>query len=238
MALTKCCCCIPLRAGAFIIGLWFLIVNGFEAVSGFLGRNTVISYASQSSAAIFWAEIALSLLIAVGGLFGLIGSCCASRGFITAFSIITWISCLISIVKHVGAVVLIAIHRNEIVDECTKTGLVALSSSSVTLSSNGTWTNGNSTYSPVLHEGTINSPNLTSNSTAPPSRADCEKDVEIFLIVTAVVIIFIELMQIYFASVVGAYATKLRTETRHHKLRDQQIKDWDEAQMPMKDSVY
>ncbi|RUP45546.1 hypothetical protein BC936DRAFT_148031, partial [Jimgerdemannia flammicorona] len=192
MALTKCCCCIPLRAGAFIIALWFLVVNGFEAISGFIGRNTIISYAGQTSVTIYWVQVGLSVLIAVGGLFGLIGSCCASRGFIAAFSIITWISCSISIFKHVGALILMVIHRNEIVDECTQNGF--------SLNGNSTWTNGNATYSPVIRPNTLNnSTNLTEflNGTSTPlTRADCQKSVEIVLIVAGVLILFVELLQV------------------------------------------
>lgn len=228
MPMKKCCLCIPLRAGTFLIALWFFIIAGFEAITGFLGRNAVLSYVSQTNIVIFWIEESLAILVALSGLVGIIGTCSASRRFIRIFSIVIWISCVISIIQHVSSLVIVSLNRQIIIDECAATGKLDVSPAEVT-----------SLYTPINRNNSLSIQADSSSGFSPNSSsafASCTKEVEIFVIVAAVVILVIQFLQFYFATVVGSYAAKLTSQPKHTKLMNQQ--EWDEQQMPMRESVY
>jgi len=223
--MKKCCLCIPLRAGTFLIALWFFAFSGFEAITGFLGRNAILSYVSQTNIAIFWVEECLAIVVALGGLVGIIGSCFASRGFVRAFSIITWINCVISIIQHVSSLVVVGLNRQNLIDECVSTGKFDVSPAEVT-----------SFYTPINRNITLSSSNTTGVSPNSASYETCQKEVEVFFIAAAIIILVIQFIQFYFATVVASYAAKLTFQPRHTKLMNQQ--DWDDQQMPMRESVY
>ncbi|KAH8553981.1 hypothetical protein BGW37DRAFT_483035 [Umbelopsis sp. PMI_123] len=222
MRLEQCCCCIPLRAGTFIIALWFFVTNLFETTSGFLGRNSIFAYASQSSKAIFIIQQIFTLLIAAGGLFGMIGSCVASRKFAKIFSITVWTACALSIIKYLLALILIATHRENVIESCEATGFVSMThpESSIT----ATFTS-SPYYHPVSYPGTLNASSM--------SYDECSQAVKVMLITFGVVVFIIQIVQIYFASVVSAYSSRLRNGARHHRLHDQQIKDFEESRYQM-----
>ncbi|CAM0138987.1 hypothetical protein VKS41_008548 [Umbelopsis sp. WA50703] len=222
MRLEQCCCCIPLRAGTFIIALWFFVVNLFEATSGFLGRNSIFAYASQTSRAVFIVQQLLTLLIACGGLFGMVGSCLASRKFAKIFSITVWTACGLSILKYLISLILIATHRDNIIASCEATGFVSMSNPQTSIGNTFT---SSPYYHPVKYPGTLNANSM--------SYGDCEQAVKVMLITFGVIVFVIQVVQIYFASVVSAYASRLRNGARHHRLHDQQIKDFEESRYQM-----
>jgi len=222
--MKKCCLCIPLRAATFLIALWFFVISSFEAITGFLGRNAILSYVSQTNVVIFWVEESLAILVALGGLVGIIGSCFASRSFLRAFSIITWINCVISIIQHVSSLVVVGLNRQNLIDECVSTGKFDVSPAEVT-----------SFYTAISRNSTLG--NTTAASPNGSTGYDaCKKEVEVFFIAAAVVILVIQFLQFYFATVVASYAAKLTFLPKHTKLMNQQ--DWDDQQMPMRESVY
>jgi hypothetical protein len=230
--MKKCCFCIPLRAGTFLIALWFFVFSSFEAITGFLGRNAILSYVSQTNKSLFWIEESLAVVVALGGLVGIIGTCFATRGFIRAFSIVTWINCVFSVIQHVSSLIVVGVNRQNLINECslTLTGKFDASPAEVT-----------PLYTPIMRNHTLGA-QPDSNSTiggSPDSNsvyATCAKEVEIFLIVAAVVVVVVQFIQFYFGMVVAAYAAKLTSQPKHTKLMMPQ--EWDEQRMPMRESVY
>jgi len=222
MSMKKCCLCIPLRAGTFLVALWFFVTSSFEAITGFLGRNAILSYVSQTNNIIFWVEESLTIVVALGGLVGIIGSCFATRGFVRAFSIITWIICIVSVIQHVSSLIVVGMNRQNLISECSETGKFDASPAEVT-----------PLYTPIIRNHTLSpQPNSDGNTI----YATCAKEVEIFIIVASVVVVVIQFIQFYFGMVVTAYAAKLTSQPKHTKLMMHQ--EWDEQQLPMRESVY
>ncbi|KAL1934419.1 hypothetical protein VTP01DRAFT_6601 [Rhizomucor pusillus] len=223
LGLDKCCCFLPLRLGTFIIALWFFVVYLFDAVTGFLGSNAVTVYSGQTAKAWYYIGLLFTVIICVGGLFGILGSCFANRTFAKIFSIIVWVNCVLSIIKYVVSLIIMCVHRDEMVKSCQRSGFVGFGNSQVSL--DPAILSDSPYYTPVRYPGTLNA-----NAA---SAADCEESVKSFLIAFGVVIFFVELLQIYFASVVSNYASRLRNGARHHRLHDQQIKDFEESRYHM-----
>ncbi|KAI7867192.1 hypothetical protein BDF14DRAFT_1918268 [Spinellus fusiger] len=222
LGMEKCCGFIPLRLGTFIISLWFFVIYLLDAVTGFLGVNAEIVYSGQTAKVWYYVDLVFTLLVCVGGLLGIIGSCVASRGFAKVFSVVVWINCLLSVIKYLVSLVLMASYRDDLVRSCTRSGFVGFSNAQtpmiVTLSDSPY-------YAPVKYPGTLNA-----HAT---DASQCQSSVQTFLITFGVVIFAVEIVQIYFASVVSTYASRLRNGARHHKLHDQQIKDFEESQYHM-----
>ncbi|KAI8149888.1 hypothetical protein BJV82DRAFT_585104 [Fennellomyces sp. T-0311] len=223
LGMDKCCCFIPLRLGTFIIALWFFVVYLFDAVTGFMGSNAVTIYSGQSAKAWYYIGLLLTVIICVGGFFGVIGSLFASRRFAKAFSIIAWINCVLSIVKYVISLALMAVNRDDLVRSCQRSGFVGFDNNQVPLSP--TVLSESTYYSPVRYPGTLNA-----HAT---SLEDCQSIIKTFLIAYGVVIFIVLLLQIYFAKVVTNYSSRLRNGARHHRLHDQQIKDFEESRYHM-----
>jgi len=181
-------------------------------------------YVIQTSVTIFWVEVSLSLLVALGGLVGIIGSCFASRRFVRAFSIITWINCVISIIQHISSLIIVGLNRQSLINECIVTGKLDISPAEV-----------NSFYTPINR----NAPSNNTTAVSPNDNVNydnCWKEVEVFFVVAAVAVLFVLFLQFYFATVVASYSAKLTFHPKHTKLMNQQ--DWDEQHMPMRESVY
>ncbi|KAI9494366.1 hypothetical protein BDB00DRAFT_818887 [Zychaea mexicana] len=223
LGMDKCCCFIPLRLGTFLIALWFFVVYLLDAVTGFLGSNAVTIYSGQSAKAWYYIGLLLTVIICVGGFFGIIGSLFASRKFAKAFSIIAWISCALSIIKYLISLILMVVYRDTMIQSCKRSGFVGFDNTQVPLSPAAL--SDSSYYAPVRYPGTLNA-----NAT---SQEDCEATIKTFLIAYGVVIFVVEVIQIYFAKVVTNYSSRLRNGARHHRLHDQQIKDFEESRYHM-----
>ncbi|KAK4518186.1 uncharacterized protein ATC70_001537 [Mucor velutinosus] len=223
LALEKCCCFIPLRMGTFIIALWFFIAYLFDAVTGFLGINSIIVYSGQTAKAWYYINLLFTVLVFVGGLSGIIGSIFAQRKSARFFSIVVWVCCALSFIKYVISLVLMVVYRQNMINTCIRSGIVGFGNSQIGLGP--TTISTNSYYSPVKYPNTMNA-----HAT---SAEDCEHSIKMLIILWGVLIFIVQMVQIYFASVVGAYATRLRSGARHHRLHDQQIKDFEESRFHM-----
>lgn len=223
LGLEKCCCFIPLRMGAFIIALWFFVAYLFDAVTGFLGINAIMVYSGQTAKAWYYINLIFTILVLVGGLFGIIGSLFAQRKSAKFFSIIVWICCLLSFIKYIISLVLMIVYRQNMVDTCIRSGLVGLGNAQAGLTA--TTVSTGSYYTPVRYPNTMNS--------FATSQEDCEQSVKLLIILWGAVIFVVQLLQVYFASVVSAYANRLKSGARHHRLHDQQIKDFEESRFHM-----
>ncbi|KAI8076442.1 uncharacterized protein B0P05DRAFT_545878 [Gilbertella persicaria] len=223
LALEKCCCFIPLRLGTFFIAIWFCAVYLLYTASGFLAFNPIVVYSGQVARPWYYINLLFSVFICIGGLCGIIGSTFASRRFSKAFSIIAWINVALSILIYVISLALICVHRQDVIDSCRVVGFVSINNSrhemTVSKPSDQTY------YSPVHYTGLLTEHAAT--------EAQCSAMTKTFIIAFGVVVFIVQLIQIYFASVVGAYAARLRSGARHHRLHDQQIKDFEESRFHM-----
>ncbi|KAI9310289.1 hypothetical protein BX666DRAFT_2021713 [Dichotomocladium elegans] len=223
LGMDKCCCLIPLRLGTFIIALWFFIIYLIDVVTGFMGSNAVTIYSGQAAKAWYYIGMIFAVVICVGGLFGILGSLFASRKFAKTFSVVAWTCCVLSIAKYLVSLIIMVVHRDELMKSCRRSGFVGFNNNNVPLSQ--AVLTDSSYYSPVRYPGTLNA-----NAT---SAEQCQSSVQTFLVAFGVVIFLIEVLQIYFAKVVTNYASRLRNGARHHRLHDQQIKDFEESRYHM-----
>ncbi|ORX58246.1 hypothetical protein DM01DRAFT_1366365 [Hesseltinella vesiculosa] len=219
----KCCCFIPLRLGTFLIALWFTAIYLIDATTGFLGINAATIYSGQAARPWYYIDLLFTVIVCLGGVVGMFGSCFASRKFAKAFTVIVWVNCTLSVMKYVICLALMISHRDSMVNACMRSGFIGISNAQnsiepVVLSES-------SYYAPVRYPGTLNA-----NA---GSEASCEEAVKLYLIVFGAVSGVFQLLQFYFASVVSAYASRLRNGARHHRLHDQQIKDFEESRYHM-----
>ncbi|KAG2211810.1 hypothetical protein INT47_004496 [Mucor saturninus] len=223
LALEKCCCFIPLRLGAFVIALWFFVVYLFDAITGFLGINAIVVYSGQTAKAWYYINLLFTVLVFLGGLSGIIGSVFAQRRSAKFFSIVVWVCCVLSFFKYIISLVLMIVYRQNMMNTCIRSGLVGIGNSQSGLVP--TTISTGSYYTPVRYPDTMNS-----FATDPE---DCERSIKLMIILWGAIIFAIQVLQIYFASVVNAYASRLKSGARHHRLHDQQIKDFEESRFHM-----
>ncbi|KAG0171328.1 hypothetical protein DFQ28_003862 [Apophysomyces sp. BC1034] len=183
----------------------------------------VVVYSGQSAKAWYYIDLLFTVLVCLGGLFGILGSCFASRKFAKVFSVVVWVNCILSIVKYLVSLVLMVLFREGMVHSCQRSGFAGFSNAQATMSP--AVISDSPYYAPVKYPNTLNSNAMT--------MEDCEASVKTFLISYGVIIFLVEMLQIYFASVVSAYASRLRNGARHHRLHDQQIKDFEESRYHM-----
>ncbi|KAF7731579.1 hypothetical protein EC973_009343 [Apophysomyces ossiformis] len=115
------------------------------------------------------------------------------------------------------------LFRDGMVRSCLRSGFAGFSNAQTSMSP--AVISDSPYYAPVRYPNTLNSNAM--------SLEECQASVKVFLITYGVVIFLVEMLQIYFASVVSAYASRLRNGARHHRLHDQQIKDFEESRYHM-----
>ncbi|KAI9359411.1 hypothetical protein BD770DRAFT_342737 [Pilaira anomala] len=223
LGLEKCCCLIPLRLGTFFIAIWFFAIYLFYSATGFVGVNAIVFYSGQAARPWYYINLIFTVFICVGGLCGIVGSLCASRRFSKAFSVIVWISCILSMVVYVISLVLMAINSDNVIESCMVIGFVGVQNVQRNISP--VHISQTEYYTPVKYPGL-----LTEHA---GSEADCARMLKTFTILFGVIIFIVQLVQIYFAYVVSAYAKRLSNGARHHRLHAQQIKDFEESRYHM-----
>ncbi|KAI8060534.1 hypothetical protein BC940DRAFT_263663 [Gongronella butleri] len=223
VGLEKCCCFIPLRFGTFLIAFWFAAVYLIDTTTGFLGINAATVYSGQAARPWYYIDLLFTVIICLGGVVGMFGSCFSSRKFAKAFTVIVWVNCTLSVIKYVICMALMVTHRDAMAAACHRSGFVGISNAQPSVEP--VILSDSPYYAPVRYPGTLNA-----NSA---SLASCEDTVKTFLIAFGVTIAVIQFLQFYFASVVSAYASRLRNGARHHRLHDQQIKDFEESRYHM-----
>jgi hypothetical protein len=109
------------------------------------------------------------------------------------------------------------------INTCIRSGFVSLNNAQRNLGVSTISTG--SYYTPVHYPNT-----LTANAA---SEEECEHSVKMLIILWGVLIFVVQVVQIYFATVVSTYAKRLQSGARHHRLHDQQIKDFEESRFHM-----
>ncbi|KAI8876283.1 hypothetical protein K501DRAFT_200740, partial [Backusella circina FSU 941] len=191
--------------------------------TGFVGINASVFYSGQKSIAWYYIGLLFSIFVCVGGLLGVIGSCTRSRSFAKAFSVIVWINCLLSALIYVISLILMATNSPHSIESCRVIGFVDSHNphkdvTPVQLSTS-------EFYTPVKYAGL-----LTEHA---ESESNCAHMTKLFTITFGVVVFVVQLVQIYFAYIVNAYAKRLSNGARHHRLHAQQIKDFEESRYHM-----
>jgi len=207
MIVDKCCCCIPLRGGVFIIALLMLFGNIAEVGILFLRREQVMTWFgiySSSVAIVFWISVIISALYGAASLFGVIGAAIANRAMVLIFAMVNWIFTILSLLISTALWIYIMVKRQDIEVACTD------AINGATAGANST---GGGLYQPIYGSAA----NATSAS-APETCAGAIKWMSIWL---GVVVFCGNLFALYFASVVSAYASRLkRFFNNHTKLHD------------------
>ncbi|KAI9025910.1 hypothetical protein CLU79DRAFT_743695 [Phycomyces nitens] len=224
LGMEKCCCFVPLRSGALIISIWFFIVYSFDIIACFTRVNAFALYAAQS--AWIWLDIylILSFFAVISGLIGVFGLCLASNPrFVEGLSKVVWVSCLLSFLKSIVSLGLILAHRDTITRTCLRSGIISYSNPMELLQP------ANITespfYSPVNYPRTLNAHAEDLN--------ECQTGIKHLINLFIVLVVLFSLLQIYFGFVVRAYAGRLTKGARHHRLHDQQIKDFEDSRNHM-----
>ncbi|CAO3587291.1 unnamed protein product [Absidia cylindrospora] len=151
------------------------------------------------------------------------GSCFSSRKFAKIFSVVVWVNCTLSMLKYVICLALMISHKYDMSRSCLRSGFISFGNSQTSIEP--VIIPDSPYYSPVRYPGTLNA-----NAA---SQEDCDASIKTFLITFGVVVFVIQVLQFYFATVVSAYASRLRNGARHHRLHDQQIKEFEDARYHM-----
>ncbi|KAI9256871.1 hypothetical protein BY458DRAFT_519100 [Sporodiniella umbellata] len=224
MTPEKCCCFIPLRLGSFIVALWFFVAYFIDAITGFLGMNAVVIYSGQTTKAWYYINSLFTVLVLAGGFSGVIGTAFAQKRFARLFNFVVWTCCVLSFVKYITSLALMIVYRQNMVNTCIRSGFVGFNNAQTGLTASPSISTG-SYYSPVKYPNTLNA-NATSSS-------ECEQAVKSLIIAWGTIIFIVQLLQLYFATIVNSYSNRLNNGTRHHRLHDQQIKDFEESRFHM-----
>ncbi|KAG1440655.1 hypothetical protein G6F56_011830 [Rhizopus delemar] len=148
---------------------------------------------------VFWTCVAIIGLYSISSLFGVIGGITQNRSMINIFRFLYWIMATLILISSFAAWITVLIKRDDIVTGCQQY-LLGLNS------------NSSSYYSPVnLPNGTISL-----------HKEDCVSATKHLLIIGGIAVFLGNFVQIYFASTINAYATRLKSvgTTEHHKLRN------------------
>ncbi|KAI9481301.1 MAG: hypothetical protein EXX96DRAFT_480068 [Benjaminiella poitrasii] len=223
--LEKCCCLIPLRLGTFFIAIWFFAIYLIYSATGFLGVNAIVFYSGQAATPWYYISMLFSVFICLGGFCGIIVSCFASRKFAKVFSVIVWINVDLSILVYLISLILIAVNKNHLASSCQVVGFVGIGNPQQDIAPVQLH-NEHSYYSPVRYY-----PGLRTEHAA--DQETCARIMRDFIILFGCLAFVIQLIQIYFAYVVSAYAKRLSNGARHHRLHDQQIKEFEETRYHM-----
>ncbi|KAI9310612.1 hypothetical protein BX666DRAFT_1869498 [Dichotomocladium elegans] len=117
--LNKCCCCIPLRAGVFIISLLSLVREDCQF------KHTSLTFAALHSIAHgvnmtvpFYVFIAISSVLVLFSIFGLVGAMAQKRGFVQAFRVMYWIYTILAFIATFAVYIALLVKRADVQSAC------------------------------------------------------------------------------------------------------------------------
>ncbi|KAI9347849.1 hypothetical protein BD770DRAFT_395456 [Pilaira anomala] len=207
MGLNNCCFCIPLRTGVTTIAVISSAFYVAILIWLITGRNVVYSFPqSELSAAlgVFWTSVSVVGVYAVSSLFGVIGGITQNRNMVNIFKYLYVIMATLILVSSLGIWIAMMVKKSSIVTGCEDYLTTEMSKTS----------SSTSYYSPVT----------LPNGTNKVHQDECEAATKQLLIVSGVIILIGNFVQVYFASTINAYACRLKSSggrsAQHHKLRD------------------
>ncbi|KAI9303640.1 hypothetical protein BJ944DRAFT_268049 [Cunninghamella echinulata] len=193
MGNNTCCCCIPIRAGVLFIATLSTAFYLALTIWSFIGEQKYVTTTElQLPKIIFWVFVSLFILYAISSLFGMVGAVAKNRAMINIFKGVYWLMAIIGLVVSVGIWIALLVKRDDFSSLC------------------------NDIYQ---HPADYNLPD---NLPIQPSQAAelCGTTTRNLLIITGVCTLVGNFIQIYFACVISAYATRLRRTNQHEKLRN------------------
>ncbi|GBB84394.1 hypothetical protein RclHR1_00110027 [Rhizophagus clarus] len=128
MAINKCCCCIPLRAGVIIISIIWLLVGAYQTIRGIINLvslpgtdgNGIFSVGLfQNLRAFIIITIVLYALVTIGAAFGLFVVICANKSrMLLIYSKIAYCIAAIQIISNILDIIAIALFNKEMEKIC------------------------------------------------------------------------------------------------------------------------
>ncbi|ORZ23059.1 hypothetical protein BCR42DRAFT_403888 [Absidia repens] len=193
MANNTCCCCIPIRAGVLIIAT--LSAAFYIVILVGLGINkeslTSAEYGNRSSIS-YWVLFSISILYALSSLFGIVGGVAKNRAMTNIFRVLYWIMAILSLILSVGLWIAAMVYRDDSVAIC----------------------------SDILQNPAKYGASLDTTFTKSEADSTCSTSMRNVLIISGVCVVIGNLIQLYFACAISAYATRLRRTNQHEKLRN------------------
>ncbi|CAO3597283.1 unnamed protein product [Absidia cylindrospora] len=193
MANNTCCCCIPIRAGVLIIATLsaaFYIV--LLVTLGIKKESLTSAEYGDRSAISYWVLFSISILYALSSLFGIVGGVAKNRAMTNIFRVLYWIMAILSLILSVGLWIAAMVYRDDSVAVC----------------------------SDILQNPGKYGATLDTTFTKPEADSTCSNSMRNVLIISGVCVVIGNLIQLYFACAISAYATRLRRTNQHEKLRN------------------
>jgi len=203
MAMDKCCCCIPLRGGVFVIALLTLLGNIGGIVYLVVRRDYLMhpfQAFSNTFVISFWVALTITALYAAASLFGVIGTGLANRAMVLIFSMINWIFVVFTLLAYTALWIYIMVKKSEITNIC-----------STTL---------NGAAGDAIASNPIYTPLFGSTANAVSSIDACNETIKWVSISLGIFVLVGGFISVYFASVVGGYAARLKRFNNHTKLQN------------------
>ncbi|KAI8078833.1 uncharacterized protein BX664DRAFT_342823 [Halteromyces radiatus] len=194
MANNTCCCCIPIRAGVLIIATLSALFYIATLVCLLVGKGSLLNPEYSERIIIgYWILFGLSILYTLSSIFGIVGGLAKNRGMTNIFKVLYWLMAILMLILSVGLWIASMVNRDETVAVCSDI---------------------------LQHPGTYNGELTTYNY--PKAQADeiCSSSMRNLLIGMGIGVFVGNLIQLYFACVISAYATRLRRTNQHERLRN------------------
>ncbi|KAI9281124.1 hypothetical protein BY458DRAFT_264993 [Sporodiniella umbellata] len=197
MGLNNCCFCIPLRTGVTSIAVISFLFYLLCFISGVRNLTNYVSLEGQRYIlGTLWTYVVISGLYTLSSSLGIAGGITQNRKMISVFRTLYWINAVFVLILSSYMWIGLLIIRKDIVSSCQD---YFLSSTN------------NGFYSPV-----------TLPSGKRLYEEECESYTKQALILLGIFVFLGNFIQIYFASTIQAYATRLKSvgTTQHHQLRN------------------
>ncbi|KAL0095874.1 hypothetical protein J3Q64DRAFT_1709026 [Phycomyces blakesleeanus] len=195
----SCCCCIPLRAGVMVIAIVSSAFYISSLVYLLIRRSDMFAKHPDSLnflTPIFWTSVAVVSVYSISSILGVFGSISQNRAMTAVFRVLYWIMAILILVVSVAGWVLLLVNRDSWQDECAN--YVSKPDSDI--------------YSIVKVPSGSEVATVLQNA--------CSNDLKTILIVSGIAVVMGNIIQIYFASVVSSYASRLKRGNKHIPLRN------------------
>ncbi|CAO3611909.1 unnamed protein product [Cunninghamella echinulata] len=201
----RCCCVIPLRAGAALIGAIITLVSILLLGLTFTKKNPMIMHLALINPALPWVYVIVYAVSAVIGLFGIIAGLVGKLPLMRLYKLLFWIFLFIFSIWQAINFILSLVYRNQSIDTCGKNG-----------GSSETTTDGNKEVS----VGGFTTTFLGMEVGDTYGLANCDQAAQADAIGNAILLFFGALFLFYFGTIISSYTRRLRERKLGHRLRE------------------
>ncbi|KAI9022939.1 hypothetical protein CLU79DRAFT_749591 [Phycomyces nitens] len=195
----SCCCCVPLRAGVMVIAIVSSAFYISSLVYLLIRRSDMFAKHPDSLntlTPIFWTGVAVVSVYSISSILGVFGTISQNRAMTAIFRVLYWIMAILILIVSIAAWVIVFVKRDSFQDECIS--LLGRPDSDI--------------YSIVKVP--------SGSEVATALQNACSDDLKTVLIVSGIAVVIGNIVQIYFASVVSSYASRLKRGNKHIPLRN------------------